>query len=59
MESASFREWFGIKLIESKNLASFLAAMCTAISQLDDDKTGILIKHYKVGDNSEDRSWGN
>lgn len=58
-ESASFREWFGIKLIESKNLASFLAVMCTAISQLDDDKTGILIKQYKVGDNSEDRSWGN
>lgn len=58
-ESASFREWFGIKLIESKNLASFLAVMCTAISQLDDDKTGILVKHYKVGDNSEDRSWGN
>ena len=58
-ESASFREWFGIKLIESKNLASFLAVMCTAISQLDDDKTGILIKHYKVGDNSEDWSWGN
>ena len=47
-ESPGFRLFLGDKLKNAINLPAFISVICTSIDQMDDDKTGILIKHYEV-----------
>lgn len=46
-ESPEFRLFLGGKLKISINLSAYVSAICTSIDQMDDDKTGILIKHQE------------
>ena len=47
-ESSEFREFLGDRLYEAKNLSAYLAIISMAIGQMDDDKTGILVKHHTI-----------
>lgn len=44
-ESPELRLFLGGKLKASINLSAYVSVICTSIDQMDDDKTGILIKH--------------
>ena len=43
---ANQREYFGSKLKTVTNISEFIKVLHVAIKGMDDDKTGILIKHY-------------